>query len=115
MGPMSQATTFGRRQAVAPAPLVRPSAPRPQAPPPEPTAGVPLKDGSIGGYFVWLLFGFSGRLNRTNYRYARLAANLMFLVSIYALASVIRRNTGNLAVETLLVLLGFGLSVLMMW
>jgi uncharacterized membrane protein YhaH (DUF805 family) len=115
---MSQAATFGRRAvARTPTPPARPSSQTPRAPTPAltPVADSEPKGASVAAFFMWLLFGFSGRLSRTSYRYCRVAANLLFLFTIYPLYSAIARNGANLGLELVLSLLAIGLSILMMW
>jgi uncharacterized membrane protein YhaH (DUF805 family) len=91
---MTQAATFGRRGAVAAPPAGRTAQPRPEARTPAPATAAPKvgakadprpADDSLLGYFLWLLFSFNYRLDRRNYRYARIVANLGFLVVIGSL------------------------------
>lgn len=113
---MTQAATFGRRGTVAP--RARPSPPRP-APvatsAPRTVEAAKASEGSLLSYFLWLLFSFDHRLDRRTYRYARIVANLGFLVVISGLNSELAKVKSDLAVGLPLALLILGLIFVMAW
>ncbi len=118
---MTQTAAFGRRGAAAPAPSARPTQPRPAtraasaAPVAAPKADPKPADGSLLGYFLWLLFSFERRLDRRTYRYARIAANLSFVFAIGGLNSEIPKFAGRPGMELSLALLMLGLIGVMAW
>lgn len=117
---MTQAATFGRRGTVAAPPSARPNQPRPATKTPAPAAQAAPKaarkaaDDSLLGYFLWLLFSFDRRLDRRTYRYARIVANLTFVVAIGALNSQILKSK-DLTAGLLLGVLMLGLVGVMAW
>ena len=119
---MTQAATFGRRGIAAP-PQARPSPPRPVAKPlpqaaraaPAPQAAPKADDGSLLGYFLWLLFSFEHRLDRRTYRYARIIANAGFGFAIWSLGAELQKGRQSLGLGLFLVLLMFVLLIVMAW
>jgi uncharacterized membrane protein YhaH (DUF805 family) len=116
---MTQAATFGRRGTIAP-PLARPNQPRPASKAPSPVAPAAMarpktRDDSLPVHFLWLLFSFSGRLDRRTYRYARIVANLGFLFAFSALNAQLVKSIGAPGVELGLVFTLLGLLGLMSW
>jgi uncharacterized membrane protein YhaH (DUF805 family) len=90
---MTQAATFGRRGAATPPartgqlrPTARPAPSAPRAAP-APQAAPKSGERTLLGYFLWLLFGFSGRLDRRTYRYTRIVANGCFVLCIWSMKS----------------------------
>jgi uncharacterized membrane protein YhaH (DUF805 family) len=116
---MTQAATFGRRGAAAPP--VRPNQPRPTARAPARTAAPAApaapkaRDDSLLGFFLRLLFGFEGRLDRRTYRYARIVANTSFALAIAGLNTELPKFAGQAGMELFLVLLMLGIFVVMAW
>jgi uncharacterized membrane protein YhaH (DUF805 family) len=127
---MTQAATFGRRGAAAP-PQARGNQSRSAAMPlpqaaravpqqsartlPAPQAAPKADDGSLLGYFLWLLFSFDHRLDRRTYRYARIVANAGFLVLIFSLRSALEKSIGSPGIAILLALLMLVLVGVMAW
>ena len=117
---MTHAATFGRRGAAAPPP-VRHSQARPAAGAPARTAA-PAKqaapkaaDDSLIGFFVRLLFGFEGRLDRRTYRYARIVANTSFALAVAGINTELPKFGGQPGMELLLVLLMATVLGVMAW
>jgi uncharacterized membrane protein YhaH (DUF805 family) len=112
---MPQATTFGRRGVAARA-LARPaSRPTSRAPSPAQEAAPKAQGGSFAGYVVWLLFRFDGRLDRTTYRYCRVAANVTFLIILSSLNSAKPGSVVGVGMELLFSVLVFGTLAVMAW
>jgi uncharacterized membrane protein YhaH (DUF805 family) len=119
---MTQAATFGRRGATAPPPvrsgqLRGPARPAPSAPRAAPAPQATPKSGerTLLGYFLWLLLGFSGRLDRRTYRYARIVSNVTYVVTFSALSAQTHEFMSNVGMELLLLSLMFGISCFMIW
>ncbi|HWF77228.1 MAG TPA: DUF805 domain-containing protein [Caulobacteraceae bacterium] len=123
---MTQAATFGRRGTVAVPPAGRANQPRPAARASAPATVSPTAvakadpkpaGDSLPGYFLWLLFSFDRRLDRRTYRYARIVANLGFVVAIGCLNSELRKvvPAQSPALALCLALLIFAVLGLMSW
>ncbi len=72
-------------------------------------------DHSLLGFFLRLLFSFEGRLDRRTYRYARIVANVGFVVALSGLRTELPKFEGNVGMELFLVLLMFGVLGVMAW
>ena len=113
---MTQAVTFGRRGTAAPPPVrpaQRPSIP--SAPAPAARPAPKAEDDSLAGYFVWLLFGFSGRLDRRTYRLCRIVANVGYLVLFYGFQQLTPALAANPMLALPVALGMLGLSGVMIW
>jgi uncharacterized membrane protein YhaH (DUF805 family) len=72
-------------------------------------------DDSLLGYFLWLLFSFDRRLDRRTYRYARIVANVGYVVVFSAINSQIPKFAGNAGMELALLALMLCISCVMIW